>query len=85
MNPLKFATQKIPSEIALIELAPGLKVTQDFIDSYPEHELPHLIQGYMDMLEGRVVAHEEVLKILAEDAKLRGLHSESTSRLQVHG
>jgi len=81
MNPLNSAKYFIQPEAELIELAPGLKVTQEFIDSYPEQELPHLIQGYMDMLEGRVVAHEEVLKILAEDAKQRGLDSESTSRL----
>jgi hypothetical protein len=81
MNPLKAAKFFTQSKVELIELAPGLKVTQDFIDSYPERELPHFIQGYIDILEGRVVSHEEVLKILAEDAKQRGLDSESTSRL----
>jgi hypothetical protein len=81
MNPLNSANYFNQSEAELIELAPGLKVTQDFIDSYPERELPHFIQGYIDILEGRVVSHEEVLKILAEDAKQRGLDSESTSRL----
>lgn len=73
LNPAKYLTQP---EAELIELAPGLKVTQDFIDSYPERELPHFIQGYMDILEGRVVSHEEVLKILAEDAKQYCLESE---------
>jgi hypothetical protein len=81
MNPLNSATPIIPSDVELIELAPGLKVTQDFIDSYPERELPHFVQGYIDILEGRVVSHEELLKILAEDAKQRGLDLESTSRL----
>jgi hypothetical protein len=76
MNPLNSATPIIPSDVELIELAPGLKVTQDFIDSYPERELPHFIQGYIDILEGRVFSHEEVLKILAEDAKQYCLESE---------
>jgi hypothetical protein len=73
LNSAKNFTQP---EAELIELAPGLKVTQDFIDSYPERELPHFIQGYIDILEGRVVSHEEVLKILAEDAKQYCLESE---------
>jgi hypothetical protein len=76
MNPLKAAKFFTQSKVELIELAPGLKVTQDFIDSYPEQELPHFVQGYIDILEGRVVSHEEVLKILAEDAKQCCLESE---------
>jgi len=76
MNPLKAAKFFTQSKVELIELAPGLKVTQDFIDSYPERELPHFIQGYIDILEGRVVSHEEVLKILADDAKQYCLESE---------
>ena len=76
MKPVNPAAPIIPSEVELIELAPGLTVTREFIDSYPKHELPHLVQGYMDMIEGRVVPHEEVMQILAEDAKQRGLESE---------
>jgi hypothetical protein len=76
MNPLNSAKNFTQPEAELIELAPGLKVTQDFIDSYPERELPHFIQGYIDILEGRVVSHEEVLKILADDAKQYCLESE---------
>jgi hypothetical protein len=76
MNPLKAAKFFTQSKVELIELAPGLKVTQDFIDSYPERELPHFVQGYIDILEGRVFSHEEVLKILADDAKQYCLESE---------
>jgi hypothetical protein len=76
MNPLNSAKYFTQPEAELIELAPGLKVTQDFIDSYPERELPHFVQGYIDILEGRVFSHEEVLKILADDAKQYCLESE---------
>jgi hypothetical protein len=81
MNPLNSAKYFTQPDTELIELAPGLKVTQDFLRTFPGSEIPGLIQGYLDMVEGRVVPHSEVLKILAEDAKQRGLDSESTSRL----
>jgi hypothetical protein len=81
MNPLNSATPIIPSDVELIELAPGLKVTQGFLSTFPIFEIPALIEGHRDMIEGRVVPYTEVLKILAEDAKQRGLDSESTSRL----
>lgn len=81
MNPLNSAKYFTQPDVELIELAPGLKVTQDFLRTFPGSEIPGLIQGYLDMIEGRVVPHSEVLKILAEDAKQLGLDSESTSRL----
>jgi hypothetical protein len=56
-------------------------VTQVFLSTFPSAEIPALIEGHRDMIEGRVVPYTEVLKILAEDAKQRGLDSESTSRL----
>ena len=81
MKPVNPAAPIIPSEVELIELAPGLKVTQDFLRTFPGSEIPGLIQGYLDMVEGRVVPHSEVLKILAEDAKQRGLESERANSI----
>jgi hypothetical protein len=81
MNPLKAAKFFTQPKVELFELAPGLKVTQVFLSTFPSAEIPALIEGHRDMIEGRVVPYTEVLKILAEDAKQRGLDSESTSRL----
>jgi hypothetical protein len=81
MNPLNSAKYFTQPEAELIELAPGLKVTQGFLSTFPIFEIPALIEGHRDMLEGRLVPYTEVLKILAKDAKQRGLDSESTSRL----
>ena len=68
-------------DVALIELAPGVHVTQEFLDELPKNQIQPFIDGYTDMLEGRVVPHEEVLKILEADAKQNCLESKSTSSI----
>ena len=69
------------SDAGLIELAPGVHVTQEFLDELPKNQIQPFIDGYTDMLEGRVVPHEEVLKILEADAKQNCLESKSTSSI----
>ena len=69
------------SDPRLIELAPGVHVTQEFLDELPKNQIQPFIDGYTDMLEGRVVPHEEVLKILEADAKQNCLESKSTSSI----
>ena len=68
-------------DAGLIELAPGVHVTQEFLDELPKNQIQPFIDGYTDMLEGRVVPHEEVLKILEADAKQNCLESKSTSSI----
>jgi hypothetical protein len=68
-------------DVALIELAPGVHVTQEFLDELPKNQIQPFIDGYTDMLEGRVVPHEEVLNILEADAKQNCLESKSTSSI----
>jgi hypothetical protein len=62
MNTDKLQSLPNPTQVELIEIAPGVKVTQDFINELPEHQLKPFIDGFIDMLEGRVIPHEEVLK-----------------------
>ena len=56
-------------DVALTELAPGVHVTQEFLDELPQNQVQPFIDGCTDMLEWRVVPHEEVLKILEADAQ----------------
>ena len=56
-------------------------MTQEFLDELPKNQIQPFIDGYTDMLEGRVVPHEEVLKILEADAKQNCLESKSTSSI----
>ena len=82
MNPSNPGHPPLDSgDAGLIELAPGVHVTQEFLDELPKNQIQPFIDGYTDMLEGRVVPHEEVLKILEADAKQNCLESKSTSSI----
>ena len=83
MNPDKPQPLPNPTQGELIEIAPGVKVTQDFINELPEHQLKPFIDGFTDMLEGRVVPHEEVLKQLKIDAKQSCLESKHHSTAKI--
>lgn len=70
MNPSNPGHPPLDSrDVALIELAPGVNVTQEFLDELPQNQVQPFIDGCTDMLEWRVVPHEEVLKILEADAQ----------------
>jgi hypothetical protein len=79
MNTDKLQSLPNPTQVELIEIAPGVKVTQDFINELPEHQLKPFIDGFTDMLEGRVIPHEEVVKQLKLDAQQNCLESKRTS------
>ena len=82
MNPSNPGHPPLDSgDAGLIELAPGVHVTQEFLDELPKNQIQPFIDGYTDMLEGRVVPHEEVLKILEAEAKQNCLESKSTSSI----
>jgi hypothetical protein len=82
MNPSNPGHPPLDSgDAGLIELAPGVHVTQEFLDELPKNQIQPFIDGYTDMLEGRVVPHEEVLNILEDDAKQNCLESKSISSI----